>query len=431
MSWPGYWLFGGTEVINVARTEAYSKRMGAPWLKPIYGGSDLALVLGQTYVSPLQDGAPWVDSGDPASFEFLGIYPLDITGVEDSTGTATIVESVLDGGVVGGQRRATRSMVFNVVLIGVSEAGCEAGMRWLKQVLASADCNAIWGCAGQTVCYLTSQPCVNAADCTYPSSPADCLATWQRSLYQVAVITGPNVTAKNTMFNGGEAWQVQFTATAGNPFVFGPVNDLVRDFMHTDDSPYVDPNTGTWFDTGANASEVVCDLPTWRPFSDPDCPQIVPPPTLPGIPLNCFTFPVNFLRRWFTIGSETVPVWGQVVPRFVLRTFDDEPGPVRVRFYPLNKHGDIIDPCGYCGDMTVGYLPPDAALVVDGSTQTIYVQVGDDGPARRADAVIYGTDGAPFEWPLLTCATSFMCTVDTLRSKPDLSMDLSLTTRAL
>src|SRR5262245_16360019 len=124
MAWPGYWLWGGTEVINIARTQAYARNAGASWVRTCYGGPDvLQTMLAQDYRSPVADPAPWADTADPASLEFLGCYPLDITGAEDSTGTATVVEGVLDGGVIGTLRRSTRTLVFNLALVGTTDGG--------------------------------------------------------------------------------------------------------------------------------------------------------------------------------------------------------------------------------------------------------------------------------------------------------------------
>ena len=92
MAWNGYFTFGGTEVINVARTEAYARNAGIGWFKPVYRNEALPLILGDTYTSPLQDDAPWTDPDDLSSYDFYGVYPLDITGIEDSTVTAEVVE---------------------------------------------------------------------------------------------------------------------------------------------------------------------------------------------------------------------------------------------------------------------------------------------------------------------------------------------------
>src|SRR4029077_15770359 len=100
MAWEGYFTFGGEEIINVTRTETYAQHAGLGWFHPVYRNGALPLILGEEYVSPLMDEAPWTDPDILASYDFYGAYPLDVTGIENSTITANIVESTLNGGVV-------------------------------------------------------------------------------------------------------------------------------------------------------------------------------------------------------------------------------------------------------------------------------------------------------------------------------------------
>jgi hypothetical protein len=97
--------------------------------------------------------------GQPVSYEFYGAYPLDVTGIEDSTRVGPVVESTGDGGVVGRLRHGTRAVVFNHPG-GANDAAVEYGSRWLRRLLLGAACgiSATSACSGDDLCYLASEP---------------------------------------------------------------------------------------------------------------------------------------------------------------------------------------------------------------------------------------------------------------------------------
>lgn len=432
MAWPGYFELNGVEIINATRTETYARNAGAMWLKPVYQVADLPLILGEHYGSPLADDAPWTDPKSPPSYDFWGCYPLEITGFEDSTGTAPVTESTLDGGVVGAIRRSTRPLVFNLVLIGASECAVEFGMRWLNQVVANYPCGSDdRHCSGMTACYLSCAPCLDDG-C---DDPQGCLAVYQRSLHNVGVITGPTVTGKRTMTDGGTAWMVTLTMVAGNPFQFGYPTDLIEGFMDPDvDDPYVGgiPEGGLFDLAGTDQSDPECSTFTYQPVYDPECPYITPPPNAPTVAMDCFDFPENYRRRLFTIPQQYIPLWGDVVPVVVFRTGDVAVRNLRLRFYAdlLGTGDPDVDECAFCGDMVFTYLPPRSVLTFDATDEFVTIRIN-QGPSRRADALVLGTDGNPFDWPVLTCGYGYVVTVDLPLHSPQPAMDMSLYQRVI
>lgn len=167
MAWEGWMEYGGTELINAARTETYVRAAGVSWFRGCVGTNYLPSVLGEEYVSPMQDDAPWTDPDDPDTYGFYGVYPLDIQGIDNGTATAQVTESTLDGGTVGRIRHTTKTMVFNVALMGRNECATEAGFRWLKRVLEGNVCSQSGSyCAGDNLCYLSCEPtCVYHQPC--------------------------------------------------------------------------------------------------------------------------------------------------------------------------------------------------------------------------------------------------------------------------
>jgi hypothetical protein len=76
----------------------------------------------------------------------------------------------------------------------------------------------------------------------------------------------------------------------------------------------------------------------------------------------------------------------------------------------LSIHSSI-DPCAYCSEFILSYLPPGAELTVDALTQTAFVSVA-GGPPRPASHLLYGTGGTPITWPSLSCGISYVMTID-------------------
>jgi hypothetical protein len=478
MAFDGWFQFDGSEIINVSRTEQYCRSLGMDWLKPQYNNKALGYMLGDglTYRTPLLDDAPWVDGEMEESLDFLGLYPLGVDSIESSTRTAQVYEHIGNGGSVRGVRHGVKTMVFSGALCATSEDGAEYGLRWLKQVLNGAPCGpGAAGCDGGELCYLSAEPDMIVPDehegwtislvepeggsgfgeggfgsgpfgggtstavwvpPTGPVAyvdPAPCLTPYQRTLRNVTVTNGPIVTAKRRMSNGGAVWTVSFTMVAGMPYEFGPEVPIIRGFMHPTDNPWVDGIEGAWTPNPYLVQEAECVTPVYSPVYDPNCPALIPPPLPPTVALGCFEQPDNWYRRHITIPEQYVPLWGDVVPKIEVHApGDSEVRAVRVRFYadPFGEGNPNIDPCAYCGDILISYIPRNSTLVFDGSDETVYIEQG--GKARRrADSLVYKTDGTPFDWPVLTCGMGYVVTFDLPQTQVAPLVDLSLIARVI
>jgi len=494
MSWEGWFSYAGSEIINVARTEAYAA--GFSWFKPTYKNTALPLVLGDgEYHTPLVDDAPWADPTMPDSYSFYGLYPLSVTGIEDSSRTSTVTESIRDGGYTGRLRLATKSVVFSGILIGEDDAACAYGLRWLKQALTSGPCDDdAAGCFGDELCYLDSEPAVGegfdyqivtgppvelldidggAATSTLvdeydggdssdfgvtsltvdggdpftvdggqtriieatPVLPTDCLDPLLRSLRRALVNDGPTVTSKFTTSDGAAVWTVSFTAVVGEPWEYGSEVGVIEGFLDPAVTvPWVGgvvPDGGYLDLDGAMFDDTVCATPVWEPLQDPNCPALIPPPLPPSVPLGCWTPPTRWRRRQITIPSSFIPLWGEVVPKFAVHARDADVRDLRLRFYAdVDGNGDISsDPCSYCGDIVVSYVPQGSTLIFDAAAREVYA-VDASQRRRRADAVVFSTDGTPFDWPILTCGLGYVVTLDLPKTQAAPVFDLSLFNRA-
>lgn len=431
MAWRGYFSFGGSEIINVERTQTYIADAKQPWFYPVYDTTAISRLEDETYVNPWLDPAPWADPDNPDTYRFWGAYPLSVTGLEDDTRSATITENVGDGGWIGPVRKGTKSLVFEVMLAGEDECAVEAGFRWLKSALSPSPCGDE-GCNGTELCYYACEPCLSEA-CT-TEEVSDCNAENLRTLRNVKVINGPTITATRTASNGAGILVVTFTIVAGVPFEFGVETPLVEGFMVAADPwvPEIVPADWQYDVVAATEVDGVCAEPAYLPIVDPLCPAVLVPPGPPTVTIGCFAPPESWDRRWFTIPRKYVPYWGEVVPVVKIQAFEDVRN-LRLRFYSdVDADASVVDePCAYCGDILFSYIPADHTLVFDGITQTVYAE-GPGGTLRRADSLVFKTDGTPFDWPVLSCGFGYVVAVDL----PDThtgalpAVDLSLTGRS-
>lgn len=430
MAWDGYFTYAGQEFINAERTQVYATQAMATWFKGCHDTDALGAILGEAYRSPLQDPAPWGDPDNPNSYEFYGAYPLGVTGIEDSTRVGEVVESTQDGGTVNRLRHGSRSVVFNVALIGATDAAVEYGARWLRRLLLGAACgpSSTSACFGAELCYLSAEPQVEwEAD----GDPTDCMAPLIRTLHRVVVNTGPTITAKQYTNDGGAVWTATFTAMAGDPYEYGVEVPIVAEFGKLAD-PYVSLPKGVTNMNGPIVDDRTCAEALYMPVYDPSCPAIVPPLGPPNVPLGCYKPPTNWRRRQFTIPKEHIPLWMDVVPTIKVRAQALTPTRnLRFRFYADVLGDDDItdDPCSYCGDIVISFVPAGQTLVFDGTERQVYVE-SPGGVRRRADALVFNTNGGPFEWPVLSCGFGYIVAVDCEQTAKAPSVDLSLTARA-
>lgn len=459
MAFDGYFVFDGSEVINVARTEQYAKNLGATWLRPQYNNDSLGYMLGDglRYTTPLLDDAPWVDGDLNESLDFLGLYPLGIEGLESATRTATVFEGIGNGGVVRNIRHSTKTSVFSGAILAMSEAGAEYGLRWLKQVLNGAPCGGGTNgveCSGADLCYLSAAPNMevpteNEPEFSGPAyneglygdglygfglTPETCLTPYLRTLRNVTVTQGPLVTAKRSLSDGSAVWTVSFTMVAGKPYEFGASVPIIEGFLADETMPPWAPGIegGLYTSSPYAVVEASCPTPVYSPVYDPLCPAMIPPPGPASVAMGCFPSPSNWFRRHITIPEQYIPLWGDVVPRIEIHVDQEAVRGLRLRFYadPDNTGDPNIDPCAFCGDILFSYIPPNCTLVFDAVDQEVYIQQQGHG-RRRADSLVFKTDGTPFDWPVLSCGSAYIVTFDMTQTQVAPVIDMSLTARVI
>ena len=399
MAWEGYFSIGsGTdevELINVARTEAYAAHLR--WFKPGYNSDLLPVLLGETYIDPAVDDAPWYDANNPVSAEFFGLYPIEISGIEDSTRSSNPIESTIEGSIPGRLTERGKTIVFSGTLLAASQRGAEYGFQWLKRATRVKPClpGTPPNTLGHTMHYLAVDPSLDPGCAAWagsmaamvdggyfdggvpvsvdtplldggdpggtgtllidggtpwetggviysdtppfvlpaPYSPA--LGSWRRTLRWVQINNGPRVLAKHDMTDGGASWNVTFTATVGRPWEYGEPVMVIEGF---NDPLVVSPyppgiEPGPYDEVGSVYFEVACPEPVWSPLFNPVCSPVVEPPTVPVVNADCFPTPPNWWRRRAAIPAQYIPVWADAVPVIQIHAPDTDVTMLRMRIY--------------------------------------------------------------------------------------------------
>lgn len=160
MPFDGYLEIGDEEIVNSARTLAYTRAEGIGVIKDCHDCEDLSEALGQEYVSPAEDRAPWYDPTDPITGDFFGVFPLGIEGLTDSTRQTQITELVGNGSVRTDTRRAGRDFQVRGLAFARSREALERGMSWLDAVIDPDKCR---GAMAKVLAGCPEQPDLNAS----------------------------------------------------------------------------------------------------------------------------------------------------------------------------------------------------------------------------------------------------------------------------
>jgi hypothetical protein len=145
------------------------------------------------YQSPASDPAPWYDSAEPASGEFLGLFASSIV---PSPIAKRAVTDRSTGGVVGALRALPRTIAVTGTMYATSARGMVFGEDWLQQQLAGASV----GCSDDVLTLLRSCDEANFAD-----------------LHEVGLVDGPVFTPVGSIPDCNME-QVFFQVVAGWPY---------------------------------------------------------------------------------------------------------------------------------------------------------------------------------------------------------------------
>ena len=168
------------------------------------------------------------------------------------------------------------------------------------------------------------------------------------------------------------------------------------------------------------------------PLADPDCPPMPPPPSLPTVPSDCIDEVGTWRRYTIQVNSGSVRQFTASLPALTLNTLTAAERQVRIRYYP-NPDGvapELLDMSTWEAEQIITYIPPFTSITLDGVSQLVWAEV-DGGEPIAADRLLYGTDGMPATWPVLTCGWGYVITLDVPLDAPsgNLTTELFITQR--
>ena len=165
---------------------------------------------------------------------------------------------------------------------------------------------------------------------------------------------------------------------------------------------------------------------------DPNC--IPPaPPRPPVIENACITEAGVWRRRLQVIPSTQISDYLDVVPTFELVTVSSTVSQVRIRIYPNPESlpVELFDTTsGWISEQIISYVPAATVMTIDGVHQRVYAEVAGSDPIA-ADHLLYGSNGTPASWPVLSCGLDYVVSADLPIDVPQLdsSLEIYLTTR--
>lgn len=195
----------GNELSNGARVHAYINEACPPGF-PYFADCDcFVLDLDETFVSPELDPAPWYVAANPESAEFLGFIADSI----DLGATAARAVTPVDtgGAILGTIQETPRIIRVQGMLVATTAQGMAWGQRWLSAALRGS-CG---GCSADTLDILSACPDESDYD---PER-------FFRTLLKVGLTEGPRFAAPDPN-DAARLATVDFTLTAGLPYLFGP-----------------------------------------------------------------------------------------------------------------------------------------------------------------------------------------------------------------
>lgn len=400
----GYLALGGTEILNRARAAAYLQEFlgGRVQIKCDDAGLRTGLGHGK-YTTPAANNAPWMAGGSVAGGRFLGLFPGKVVGAEDSTRQLEVTELTGSGAVMTSPRYESHEIRFVATAYAMDAEAMEEGMAWLKEALANDGCSdALLGCTGREAKLFTAMPSTSAQ-----------ATSFTRIFHRVEVTEGPKVTKKfPTTSRGFVMWEVDFTLTAGIPWMFTALADAGAVNMDTA-SNFQDPK-----DEDCNrvpdAYNSYVDDPYFTGINRPPRPPIILPPNILAIS--------SWRRHTVNIPAVQTDHWGRVVPVVSVSTTTAVQF-LRLRFYQSGKAG-----CDFEGEFIVSYIPAKTMLFLDAIKREISMRLP-DGRTVPAGHLIFGSNGRPFLWPSLGCQRSYRMTADLMPGQTGVAVVLQTAVR--
>jgi len=443
----GWMMLGGEELWNAERTRAYvTANLPSIELMGCEECSTLATALGDAPYknNPTDDNAPWISAEDPDLALFYGFYPLEISGMTDSSATVTVTESIGDGGTVSAVRRATKEIRVSGLLMAGSQIALNRGKAWIRNITQGPACQSGTGCGGADLCFFAACPAtytqgneylrivrdvslVQGVTTTREFSPAGGGCTespvtppdpggygYGSGPYGLTSYGGSGTTRavdpETPLPTAAYMEQVEFTFVAATPWVYSSTRTI-----------------GSTLGTVPTTTGYITLDPTAPLLPDCNSPlggaQIVDP-TLPVVPSAPRPPPVQTnlkpTQPWASgysvfVPKAQVPETVNAVLVISLTTGSEAARYIRLRLFPaplgFEQKVSDLDPCSYCGEIVVMYIPPRSTFRIDGMNQTLTI-IDAAGNVFPASHLAYSGVGLPTGWASMTCGLDYWISVE-------------------
>lgn len=358
-----------------------------------------------TYDLPSTDPAPWYSTSHAASADFVGLLPLDISGLDDDVREASTQQKYGNGGFVAPVRRPTREVRMTCLVIGNSEAGRAYGLDWLSGTLNAGARGPVIGAdaafTAPDFIDINAQCGDDRRDLTfYVACPTTDLPEEQaeRTLRLAACHIGPTVMDEHE--SKAVFWyKVEFGFTSNDPFLYGM------------ESAPLSPDISS-----GSMPTYTCTAPApLATISDPACPPIPAAPRPPVIPL-CYTDDARSSRvAWYIDGADL----DKTKATYPILNLDAASAVANLwwRVWPLaegESDAGALNACGTVGNMIVGYTAAGRSLRVDAAARRATTTIEVSGQTLQVDTThllyppesVPAVEGDPFrplamEWPVL------------------------------
>lgn len=409
MAYVGYLQLGGNEIVNSARVAAYAQGLGITAITCTQCQL-LPRVLGDSpYTSPDMDDSPWFDPMVVESKDFAGVLGLEIIGLDHPVNVREPVPLAADGAALNPVRRRQREVLVRALLFARTECALSYGHAWMAAAVRGSTCGL--PCVGDDLCFLSCCP----TECSDPPPVPDddCGNAEWRTLFNVGILEGPLV-RETTRLNAGFMQEVEFTLTAGNPFIYRRPTLVASG-----------PTEGQVVPGFNNETPIDCDESVSciaEAISNPLC-RRMPLPVLPLVPADpCFpTGDFTAYRAIISLPNGLTPNWLETVPLLRVRV---GPRPVErfmIRWYTNTAEIDCfeglqnpipterpISPCDACAELHIPILPANSTLTIDGRIERAWVDCPGGPGLATAEPPIFGKSGGVFQWPAFGCGQA-MC----------------------
>lgn len=338
--------------------------------------------------------APWYVAELPESGEFGGVWVMDAKGLGPVKVERPVTQMAGSGAVAGPHRDQPRTVVFDALLFGCTNAGAMYGLSWLACLLR--DTTTV---ADSVLRYLAASPADSSVD------PASLL----REAHGVVLTEAPTITEQWTTGGGrnrqANVLRVKWEMTVLSPYAYYPSVSMTADWDEITRQPV------NWVHAADCSKPETClDMPIL--FSADCVPEQItvvntPPPVcggcLPVGEIDKFSWQVPTMDYAFRCRETAVTT--------IIRNLGESP-------LTLQAFWRICGTDIRCEDnrwpLQISGLPPASELVLDGISGRWWGF--HDGRLHKVKGVVGTPHGAPWRPPVIDRQTCWEFIVQTASS---------------